>query len=92
MEYLIKIISLIVAAVLFVIWEKWHWDKDESRTKYILIEYAIWFVVLSIGSVVEMLLGYNKIPIWYSLAISALIAVPAAIIGWYWHKQRMKSK
>ena len=92
MEYLIKIISLVVAMVLFVIWEKRHQDKHESRTKYILIEYAIWFVVLSIGDVVEMLLGYNEIPIWYSLAISALIAIPAAIVGWYWHKKRMNEK
>ena len=92
MEYLIKIISLVVAMVLFVAWEKRHWDKDESRTKYILIEYAIWFVVLSIGDVISLFLGYNKIPIWYSLAISALIAVPAAIIGWFWHKRRMNEK
>ena len=89
MEYLIKIISLIVATVLLVILEMRHWDKDESRTKYILIEYAIWFIVLSVGDVVAMLLGYNKIPIWYSLAISALIAIPAAIVEWYWHRRRM---
>ena len=51
--------------MLFVILEMRHWDKEESLTKYILIEYAIWFIVLSVGDVVEMLLGYNKIPATY---------------------------
>ena len=90
MEYLIKIISLILAAVLFVIWEKRHWDKDESRTKYILIECAIWFVVLSVGDVMALLLGFKKTPIWFGIALSALMAIPAAIEGWYWHKKRME--
>ena len=59
-----------------------------SRWKFILIAWLIWFVVLSIDDVVQLLFGYKDQVFWIGIALSAVLAIAPAIGGYLWYSKR----
>ena len=63
--------------------------KQYEKWKFLLAAWAIWFVSLAVGDLVRQMFGYNESSLWIGVAISALMAVPAAAWSYHIYKKRL---
>ncbi len=89
-KYFIGIaLGIVLSTVIFVKLLTKLRGKRYEKWKFLLAAWAIWFVSLAVGDAVQMLFGYNESSLWIGVAISALLAVPAA--AWSYHSYKKRS-